>query len=141
MYYDAAAASDAACASVLQRAARESGVRWVSLPPTRHAYDGSAAAASSFRALEWLRELTQPFDHVVFHAAGGAGYYPLLAREQELALTASRVSVVSLAPRQLVWRRRPGTGASVEELEEDHMQHGVACVWPALPLASGRFLS
>ena len=98
------------------------GVRWLSLPPTEHVYDGSSAAATSFRALEWLRSHKRPYDHVIFHAAGGVGHYPLLAREVGLALTASRVSVLSFAPQQLIWRRRPGAGASLEELEEDHMQ-------------------
>ena len=102
------------------------GIKWVALPRTEHRYDGSAAAAVSFRALEWLRGLSHPYDHVIFHSAGGAGHYPLLARELGLALTSTRVSVMSLAPRQLLWRRHPGMGASLEELEEDHMQRGVA---------------
>ena len=107
-------------------------VQWVALPPTQHTYDGSAAAVASFRALEWLRDVRPPFKHVVFHAAGGAAHYPLLAREEGLALVRSRVSVIMAAPRQLLWRRRPGAGASVEELEEDHMQRGVAARSDAL---------
>lgn len=101
-------------------------VRWVALPSTQHRYDGSPAAVASYRALEWLRELESPFEHIIFHASGGGGYYPLLAREEALALVQTRVTVISLAPRELMWKRRPGLGASIEELEENHMQRGMA---------------
>ena len=107
-------------------------VRWTTLPPTRHTYDASAAAVASYRALAWLRDARLPFDHIIFHASGGAGHYALLAREEGLALTQSYVTVVVLAPRQLLWRRRPGAGATIEELEEDHMQRGVAARADAL---------
>jgi GT2 family glycosyltransferase len=100
-------------------------VNWIPLPSTQHVYDGSPAAALSFRTLEWLRA-TRSYDHLLFHAAGAAGHYPLLARELGLALSTTRVTVLSLAPRQLLWRRRPGAGASLEDLEEDHMQRGMA---------------
>ena len=42
------------------------GVHWTALPPTRHKYDGSAAATASFRTLEWLRG-AHAYDHIVFH--------------------------------------------------------------------------
>ena len=71
-----------------------------------------AAATASFRALEWLRDPSRPpFEHVIFHASGGGGHYALLARELGVALGSSHVSVLTLAPRQLLWRRRPGVGA------------------------------
>ena len=117
-------------------------VKWVALPPTQHTYDGSAAAVASYRALEWLRAARPPFDHLVFHASGGGGHYPLLAREQSLALAQTHISVVMLSPRQLVWKRKPGAGASIEELEEDHMQRGVASRADALvaPSVALRFM-
>jgi hypothetical protein len=120
-----------------------SSAQLVDLPATRHRYDGSPAVAASFRLLEWLRSLARPCDHLVLHAGGGAGYYPLLARELDLGgLMSMRVSVVSMAPQQLLWKRRPGTGASVEDLEEDFMQRGVAARADVLvaPLSVLRFM-
>ena len=104
--------------------------RRIMLPRTRHVYDASAAAATSFQVLEWLREVTPPFDHIVFHSAGGVGYYSLVAREVGIALNASRISILSSLPGL---RRRPsgrridgGAGVSLDELEEDYMQRSVA---------------
>lgn len=156
--------------------------RHVWLPQTKHTYDGSAAATASFRTIEWFRSLDLPFDHVVFHAEGGAAHYSLLAREQALALMNSRISLVVHVPRQLLWRRRAsvvppsailpvtiacgrsdyshpprhlshptschlrttllGQGASLDELEEDHMQRAAASRADAVlaPQSSLRFI-
>ena len=113
-----------------------SGVHWTSLPPTKHKYDGSAAATASFRTLEWLRGAST-YDHIVFHEADGVGHYPLLAKELGMALTASRVSVISLAP-----RAHTGAGVSVSDLEETYMRRQVVQRADALvaPRASIRFM-
>ena len=132
----------AAPAELLPAATGSSAIRWISLQPTQHKYDASLAATLSFRVLEWLRDQSHSFDHIIFHAAGGTAYYPLLAREQGLALRDTSVTLLMIAPRQLQWRRHGGAGASIDELEEDHMQRHAASCSDAMiaPAASLRFM-
>lgn len=120
------------------------GVRWKSLPLTEHKYDASPAVAISFRVLEWLR-LQRPFEHVVFATACGAAYYSLIAREQALALHESHVSLMMGTPLQMQWRKRRARargGASIAELEVDHMQRAALAQADALaaPASALRFM-
>ena len=105
------------------------------LPPTAHRYDASRALSTSFRILEWLKA-KQPFDHIIFHDSGGAAYYTMLARSQNLALGASHITTIMIKPPVHVLtdanNRRLDMVSAVDSLEKSHMQRSAIALADAL---------